>query len=141
MNKSLIILKPDALDKHLAGEILTRFEKKGFTILQTRVLKPTLPLVEQHYAHLKDRTDIFQDTCNYMTSGNVMVVLLGLDTPDPETPVSITRKLVGATDPCKSDVGTIRSDYATNISRNIIHASDSDEAVEVESSLWFDLRW
>lgn len=141
MNKSLIILKPDALEKHLAGEILTRFEKKGFTILQTRVLKPTLPLVEQHYAHLKDKPDIFQDTCNYMTSGNVMVVLLGLDTPDPETPVSITRKLVGATDPCKADVGTIRSDYATDISRNIIHASDSAEAVELESSLWFDLRW
>lgn len=133
--KSLIILKPDALKRGLAGKILTRFEDRGFTISRMMLLKPSVEKVREHYAHLKDRPEIFNDTVNYMTSGKVLVVDLSLE--DNEDTIELVRQMVGETSPLKAEMGTIRADFSNKISRNIIHASDSQKSYEKESWLWF----
>lgn len=136
--KTLIILKPDAVQQHIVGEILTRFEDKGYQFDEIKYFKPSRELIETHYQHLKiDKPNVFKDCCDFMTSGKVLAVKLEMPDTDSQTVIDNVRALVGDTDPAKAAKGTIRADYGTSIGRNIIHASDSLQSYLDESYLWF----
>ncbi len=136
MEQTLIILKPDAVEKKLVGEILTRFEKKGFEIQALKMIWIDESSAQKHYAEHKDK-DFFPGLIEYITSGPVvLVVIAGCDA------VTMARKMVGATDPKKASPGTIRGDLALDCQRddiikNIIHASDGKESAQKEINHFF----
>ena len=131
MSKTLIILKPDAVKRKLVGEILTRFEKRNITITKLCQTKLTKDLVKEHYSHLLDKP-FYKDIETYMLSGYVIIAVL-----EAENVVDMVRKMIGETNPLQSQPGTIRFDYAQTMDENIIHASDSDGAAEIEIKRFF----
>lgn len=132
MEQTLIIFKPDSLKRKLVGEILSRFEKKGFEIKKIKLCVPTPEQVEQHYIeHAKK--PFFQELLAYFTSGPVIVMIIeGINA------VGISRKMLGATRAINAEPGTIRGDYAYLETENLVHASDSVESVIRESKIWFN---
>ena len=131
MSKTLIILKPDAVKRKLVGEILTRFEKRNIEITKLRQTKLTKDLVKEHYSHLLDKP-FYKDIETYMLSGYVIIAVL-----EAENVVDMVRKMIGETNPLQAQPGTIRFDYAQTMDENIIHASDSDGAAEIEIKRFF----
>lgn len=132
MERTLIILKPDTLKRKLAGEIITRFERKGFEIKKIKMLVPNEEQVSQHYAEHVNKP-FFQDLKTYFTSGPVIVMIIeGINA------VGIARKMLGATRAINAEPGTIRGDYAYLETENLVHASDSVESVIRESKIWFE---
>jgi len=125
------MLKPGVVNRRLVGEILERLEKKGLKIIGLKMVHPTKELAETHYAEHKGKP-FFDGLVDYLVSGPVIAMVL-----QAEDCVVLTRKLVGKTKPVDAEPGTIRGDYCTHTSRNIIHASDSDESAEREIKLWF----
>jgi len=126
------MIKPDGVDRGLIGEILTRFEKKGFKIIQCQMLTPSKELAENHYAEHKGKS-FFPRIINYVTSGPVLALTL----EGHEGCFATVRKMVGATFPENADPGTIRGDFGMYRDHNVIHASDSVESANREISLWF----
>jgi nucleoside-diphosphate kinase len=124
------MIKPDAIQRRLAGEIISRFEKKGLKLVAAKLMRLSLSLAQKHYEVHKGK-DFFDRSVNHISSGPVLVMVLeGLKV------IEITRKLMGATFGCDAEAGTIRGDYS--IERlNIIHGSDSVESAEREISLYF----
>ncbi|MBQ0105987.1 MAG: nucleoside-diphosphate kinase [Armatimonadetes bacterium] len=132
MEHTLIILKPDTLKRKLAGEIITRFERKGFEIKKIKMLVPNEEQVKQHYAEHVGKP-FFQELLEYFTSGPVIVMIIeGINA------VGIARKMLGATRAINAEPGTIRGDYAYLETENLVHASDSVESVIRESKIWFE---
>ena len=132
MERTLIILKPDTLKRKLVGEIITRFERKGFEIKKIKLLNPTPEQVEQHYIEHANKP-FFQELLAYFTSGPVIVMIIeGINA------VGIARKMLGATRAINAEPGTIRGDYAFLETENLVHASDSVESVIREINIWFD---
>lgn len=132
MERTLIILKPDTLKRKLAGEIITRFERKGFEIKKIKMLVPNEEQVSLHYAEHVNKP-FFQDLKTYFTSGPVIVMIIeGINA------VGIARKMLGATRAINAEPGTIRGDYAYLETENLVHASDSVESVIRESKIWFE---
>jgi nucleoside-diphosphate kinase len=131
MERTLIILKPDAVQRGLAGEILTRFEKKGLQVVGLKLMKIPQPLAETHYAPHKERP-FYPGLVKFMTSSPVVVLALaGKDA------ITIARKMMGATFGSKAEPGTIRGDFGVSNSYNLIHGSDSPEAATRELGLFF----
>ena len=131
MERTLLIIKPGALQRGIAGEIITRFEKKGFKLLALKLFSPTKQLLEEHYKDLKEKP-FFPKLLEYMLMGPVVcMVWQGREV------VKTGRKMLGATNPLNSEPGTIRGDYCIESGRNIIHGSDSVESAEREIKLWF----
>ena len=131
MERTLIIFKPDAVQRGLAGEILTRFEKKGLQVVGLKLMKIPQTLAETHYAPHKERP-FYPGLVKFMTSSPVVVLALqGKDA------ITIARKMMGATFGSKAEPGTIRGDYGVSNSFNLIHGSDSPEAAERELKLFF----
>jgi nucleoside-diphosphate kinase len=129
--RSLIIIKPDALQRSLVGEIITRFERKGLTIIGMKMMHLTDALIEDHYAHIKDKP-FFPRIKRFMSSTPVIVMAVtGLGIVDA------IRIIVGPTKGFEAAGGTIRGDYSLSMQSNIVHASDSVEAAEVEISRFF----
>jgi nucleoside-diphosphate kinase len=129
--RSLIIIKPDALQRSLAGEIITRFERKGLKIIGVKMLVLSDALVEDHYSHIKDKP-FFPRIARFMTSTPVIVMAVaGLSVIDA------IRIIVGPTKSFEAAGGTIRGDYALSMQSNIVHASDSKEAAEAEIKRFF----
>ncbi|KAG8217438.1 nucleoside diphosphate kinase [Butyriboletus roseoflavus] len=129
--RTYIMVKPDGVDRGLVGEILTRFEKRGFKLIAAKLALPSQDHLEKHYADLKEKA-FFPGLIKYMQSGPVFcMVLEGLDA------VKTGRAMLGATNPLASQPGTIRGDYALAVGRNICHGSDSVESAEKEIALWF----
>ena len=132
IEKSFVMLKPDAVSRRLIGKILSRFEEKGLQIVASKLLQVDEGLASQHYGEHKDKP-FFKDLVSYITSSpSLALVIKGDDC------VSVIRRIVGATNPKEADLGTIRGDYAMDTGRNIIHASDSSESAEREINLFFD---
>ncbi|MDR2512778.1 MAG: nucleoside-diphosphate kinase [Puniceicoccales bacterium] len=131
MEKTLIILKPDCMEKRLAGAVLDRFQKAGFDLVAAKLmhLKPTL--LKEHYAHIADRP-FFPALATFMGKSPVLVAVLA-----GENTVARVRELLGPTDSTKAPKGTIRGDYGTDVSVNICHASDSIENAEIEIARFF----
>nr|ACO12384.1 Nucleoside diphosphate kinase A 1 [Lepeophtheirus salmonis] len=129
--RTFIMLKPDAVQRSLIGEVIKRFETRGFKLIALKFMRASKSLLEQHYIDL-EKKPFFRDLVEYMSSGPLVpMVWEGLDV------VKLGRAMLGATNPFDSSPGTIRGDFCLDIGRNIIHGSDSTEAASKEISLWF----
>ncbi|SCG86174.1 Nucleoside diphosphate kinase [Methanobacterium congolense] len=126
------MLKPDAVKRRLAGEVIGRFEKRGLKILAAKMMVINKELAETHYGEHAEKP-FFKDLVDYITSGPVLATVI-----EGEECISMIRKMVGATNPQEADMGTIRGDYAIDTGRNIIHASDAPDSAKREISLFFD---
>ena len=131
MEKTLIILKPDALQRGFAGRIISRFEEKGFQILALKALRIPRELAENHYAVHKDKP-FYARLLSYITSSPVVVMVL-----QANNGIAVARKMMGATFGSNAKPGTIRGDLGLSNSFNLIHGSDSSEAAEFEIGLYF----
>jgi nucleoside-diphosphate kinase len=131
MERSLVLIKPDAMERGLSGTILGRLEKEGLKLTALRMLHMDRALAERHYAIHRDKP-FFKDLVEYITSTPIVAsVFEGKDA------VERIRKVMGATDPAKAEAGTIRSEFGLDVQRNSTHASDSPENAEKEIKLFF----
>ena len=131
MQKSFVMLKPDAVLRRLTGKILTRFEERGLQILAAKMMIIPRDQATEHYAEHKEKP-FFGDLVDYITSGPVLAMVI-----EGDECISLIRKMVGATNPQEADLGTIRGDFAIQTGRNIVHASDSPASAEREIALFF----
>ncbi len=129
--RTFVMIKPDAVQRGLVGEIISRFEKKGIKIVAMKMLKVNRELAEKHYAVHKGKP-FFEPTVKYITSSPVIAMVL-----EGYNVIEMVRNMVGKTNPQEAAAGTIRGDYGQHIGRNIIHASDGKETAEYEINLWF----
>mmetsp|Transcript_18281 Transcript_18281/g.30037 ORF Transcript_18281/g.30037 Transcript_18281/m.30037 type:complete len:221 (-) Transcript_18281:151-813(-) len=129
--RSFIAVKPDGVQRGVVGEIITRFEKKGYKLVGLKAVVPSKSLAEEHYAALKEKP-FFGALVGFITSGPVIAMVW-----EGKGVVATARKLIGATNPLASEPGTIRGDFAVDVGRNVIHGSDSVENGEREIGLWF----
>ena len=131
MERTFLAVKPDGVQRQLVGEIIRRYESKGFKLVGLKLLQPTRELAEKHYAVHKERP-FFSGLVNFITSGPVVAMVW-----EGDGVVASARKIIGATNPLTAELGTIRGDYGANIGRNIIHGSDAIETAQTEIALWF----
>jgi nucleoside-diphosphate kinase len=131
MERSLVILKPDAVQRGLVGAILSRLEQRGLRIIGMKLMQIDEQLARTHYAEHEGK-GFFNDLVSYITSGPVVVLVIAGDNV-----IEMVRAMVGATNPVKAGPGTIRGDFAVSIGRNLIHASDKPESGEREVSNFF----
>ena len=129
--QTLIILKPDSVKRNLVGEILLRFEKRGFVISRLKMLIFTREMAEQFYS-VHNTKPFFDELVTYITSGKVVVAVIAGDNAIEET-----RQIIGKTNPQEASSGTIRGDFGNNITENSIHASDSTESFDKEVNVVF----
>ena len=131
VQRTLVLLKPDAVQRGLCGEIIRRFEQKGLTLVGMRLMKADQATAEAHYAAHKDRP-FFPALMSFITGSPLVAVALQGDEA-----VSVVRTLVGATDGRKADPGTVRGDFGISVGANLVHGSDSAESAEAELAIWF----
>jgi len=131
VEKTFIILKPDAIQRQLVGQLITRFEQHGLKIVAMKFLQVPVSLAEEHYAVHKERP-FFKDLITYITSSPVVAMVL----EGPEA-IHLARNIVGATSPVDAAPGTIRGDFGLQIGRNLVHASDGPDTAKAEIELWF----
>lgn len=132
IEKSFVMIKPDAVKRRLMGEVISRFEKRGLKIVATKMLKISQDLAKEHYSEHKEKP-FFNDLVEYITSSPVLAMVI-----EGDECIGLIRKMVGATNPKEADLGTIRGDFALDTGRNIIHASDSAQSAKREIALFFD---
>ncbi len=131
IERTLAVLKPGVLSRRIAGEILSRLERKGFDIVGLKLLRISRQLAERHYAEHKSKA-FFGELVDYIISGPVIAMVL-----EGDNAIKILRILAGSTSPENAQPGTIRGDYALHTNLNIIHASDSPESAAREIDLFF----
>ncbi len=129
--RTLILIKPDAMERGLAGGIISRLERRGLKIVGMKMVKLDNEVLEEHYAHLKDKP-FFNEIVEYMKSTPIIAMVM-----EGEGAIEIVRKTVGATRPWEAEPGTIRGDFAMALPANLIHASDSPETADVEIKRFF----
>ncbi len=129
--RTFVILKPDAVQRGLTGEILARFERRGLKLVQLRMLHVSEELAREHYAVHKERP-FFADLITYITSAPVVALIL-----EGRNTIQLVRSMVGATNPAEAAPGSIRADFGVDIGRNLIHASDGPDTAAAEIALWF----
>ncbi|SER42489.1 nucleoside-diphosphate kinase [Salisediminibacterium halotolerans] len=132
MEQTFVMVKPDGVQRGLTGEILTRFEKKGFTIAAAKMMMITEELAGTHYGEHKGKP-FYEGLVDFITSGPVFAVVL-----EGENCISEARKMMGKTNPAEASPGTIRGDFGLSVSKNLVHGSDSAESAEREISLFFN---
>ncbi len=131
LERTFLAIKPDGVQRGLVGEIIRRFEAKGFTLVGLKLMKVSRELAEQHYDVHREKK-FFAGLVDFITSGPLVAMVW-----EGEGVVAAARKMIGATNPLTSEPGTIRGDYGVSIGRNIIHGSDAIETAQREISLWF----
>jgi nucleoside-diphosphate kinase len=131
MERTLILVKPDAFARGLTGEIIARFERKGLRICALRYMTMERELAERHYAEHAQRP-FFGELVQFITSGPIVAMVL-----EGEHAVSAARQVIGATDPLDAASGSIRGDFALELGQNMVHGSDSLQAAASESALFF----
>jgi nucleoside-diphosphate kinase len=131
MQQTLVLLKPDCIQRRLAGAILQRFEQKGLRLAGLKLVHPTRALAEEHYAVHKGKP-FYESLLTFLTSGPTLAVVL-----EGREAVAVVRQLMGPTDGAKAPPGTIRGDFGISIQNNLIHGSDSVDNAAVEIKLWF----
>jgi nucleoside-diphosphate kinase len=132
IERTFIMIKPDGIQRGLIGEIIARFERRGMKIVGMKFVYPSKEMAEKQYEIHRGKS-FYEGLIDYITSGPILAIIL-----EGEAIIEQVRKMVGETDPKRASPGTIRGDYAQQIGRNIIHASDSKETAEFEIKLWFD---
>lgn len=129
--ETLVLVKPDGVQKRICGEVISRFERKGLSIKAIKMIQVSEKLAKKHYAEHEGK-GFFKDLIAFITSGPVLAMVIKGDNA-----VAAVRQLNGATDPLEAVPGSIRGDFATSIDENIVHASDAPETAEREIALWF----
>ncbi len=131
MERSLVLIKPDAMQRGLAGAIISHLEQKGPKLVAIKMLHLDKALARRHYAVHTDKP-FFDDVVDYISSAPIIAIIF-----EGESAVEVVRETMGATDPAKAEPGTIRGDFGLDIERNAIHGSDSVETAEDEIKLFF----
>ena len=131
MERSLVLIKPDAVQRGLNGTILARLEGQGLKMAAVKMLRLDEALARKHYAVHSDKP-FFEGLVNYISSAPIIAAVF-----EGEKAVATIRKILGATDPAKADAGTIRGDFGLDIERNTVHGSDSVDTAAVEIKLFF----
>ena len=131
VERTFALLKPDAVQRGLAGSILQRFERRGLKILGLKMMRVSRQLAESYYAEHKGKP-FYEPLMSYITSGPVVAMVL-----EGDGAVAIVRKMMGKTNSAEAEPGTIRGDYALTIGRNVIHGSDSPESAKREIGFFF----
>jgi len=131
MERTLILVKPDAFGRGLTGEIISRFERKGLRIRAMREMTVERELAERHYAEHSQRP-FFGELVDFITSGPLVAMVL-----EGESAVAAARQVIGATDPLQAAPGSIRGDFAIAVGENLVHGSDSPESAARETVLFF----
>lgn len=131
MEETLVLIKPDGVNRQICGEILTRYERKGLIIKAMKLLQTPKELAEEHYAEHKDKP-FFGELVDFITSGPVLAFVLA-----GKNAVTSVRTINGATNPVDATPGSIRGDYALTMDSNVVHASDSVDSAAREIHLWF----
>ncbi|KAM6424129.1 nucleoside diphosphate kinase, mitochondrial [Liasis olivaceus] len=129
--RTLIAVKPDGVQRRLVGDVIKRFEKRGFKLVGLKLLQATEGILAEHYHELR-RKPFYHDLLQYMTSGPVVAMVW-----EGYNVVKTSRAMVGETNPAEAKPGTVRGDFSIHVSRNVVHASDSVETAQREISLWF----
>jgi nucleoside-diphosphate kinase len=130
-SRTLILVKPDAFERGLTGEILARFERKGLKITQLRLLHAREELANTHYAEHVEKP-FFGELVSFITRGPLVAAVF-----EGHEAVTAARQVIGATNPVEAAPGSIRGDYALEVTFNMVHGSDSDESAEREIAIWF----
>lgn len=134
MERTLVLIKPDGVERGLIGRIITVFENKGLRIADMRMCKPSKSEAEEHYKEHKGKF-FFQELIDYLTEDRIVAMIL-----EGENATELVRKVNGDKDPLKAEGASIRGKYAIDRTRNLVHASDNPENVEREISIWFDCK-
>jgi nucleoside-diphosphate kinase len=132
VERTLVLIKPDAVRRGLAGDILRRFEQRGLAILEARLLTVERALAEEHYAEHAEKP-FYGELVDFITSGPTLALVL-----EGEGAIATVRTTMGATNPADAGPGTIRGDLALSMPDNLVHGSDSPESAAREIALWFD---
>ena len=131
MERSLVLIKPDAIQRGLAGTIITRLESQGLKLVALKMLHLDKALARRHYAIHRDKP-FFESLVDYISSAPIIAIIF-----EGKRAVEVIRETMGATDPAKAEAGTIRGDFGLDIGRNTIHGSDSVDTAEEEIILFF----
>jgi nucleoside-diphosphate kinase len=131
LQRTLILIKPDAMERALAGEILARFERRGLELRAAKVVRVDRDLAERHYEEHRGKP-FFGELVDFITSGPTLALVL-----EGESAVGVTRTTIGATNPAEAAPGTIRGDLALAMPDNLVHGSDSPDTAKREIGLWF----
>jgi nucleoside-diphosphate kinase len=129
--RTLILIKPDAIERALSGEILARIERRGFRVVAGKLVRVSRDLGERHYAEHSEKP-FFGELVEFITSAPTWALVV-----EGEGAISTMRKTIGATNPADAEAGSIRGDLATSMPNNLVHGSDSAESAEREIALWF----
>jgi nucleoside-diphosphate kinase len=131
MERTLILVKPDAFARNLTGEIIARFERKGLRLVALKQTTLTREIAERHYAEHNGKP-FFEELVEFITSGPLVAMVL-----EGESAVEAARQLIGATNPLQAAPGSIRGDYAISVGQNMVHGSDSTDSAAREVALFF----
>ena len=131
MERTFLMIKPDGVQRNLVGEIIQRFEAKGFTLVGLKMMQVSSELAEKHYAVHKERP-FFRSLVDFITSSPVVAMVW-----QGEGVIASARKIIGATNPLNAEPGTIRGDFGISVGRTLIHGSDGPDTAKDEVSLWF----
>ena len=131
MERTLIVVKPDGVARGLSGEILARFEKRGFKLVACKLMTVSRELAEQHYVEHNSKP-FFPGLVDFITSSPSLAMVF-----EGQNAIALSRQMIGATDPLNAATGSIRGDYTLDKQANLIHGSDSPESATRELSLWF----
>lgn len=132
MERTFIMVKPDGVQRNLIGEIVSRFEKKGYQLVAAKLMQVPQDLAEKHYAEHREKP-FFQELVDFITSGPVFAMVWQGDGV-----IATARQMMGKTNPQEALPGTIRGDFGLTVGKNVIHGSDSPESAEREIDLWFN---
>ncbi|MFL0197444.1 nucleoside-diphosphate kinase [Clostridium sp. WILCCON 0269] len=131
MEKTLVLIKPDAMERKLMGEIISIYEKKGLHIAALKLIKPSIEVAKKHYSGHKSKP-FFQELIDFITRGEICALIIEADNA-----IELVRKINGATDPLDAEAGTIRGQFGISKSENAVHSSDSLESAKREIEIWF----
>jgi nucleoside-diphosphate kinase len=131
VERTLVLIKPDAVQRKLAGEILARFERRGLELRDARLVQVDRELAERHYEEHKEKP-FFGELVEFITSGPIVAMVL-----EGEQAIKAARQVIGATNPLEAAPGSIRGDFAVEVATNMVHGSDSPESGQREAALFF----
>ena len=131
MSQTLILVKPDAFERSLTGEVIARFERKGLRLQALKMLTATEEIANEHYAEHTDKP-FFGELVSFITGGPLVAAVL-----EGPNAIEAARQVIGSTNPVEAAPGSIRADFALEVTFNMVHGSDSEESAEREISIWF----
>jgi nucleoside-diphosphate kinase len=131
VERTLILVKPDAFARHLTGEIIVRFERKGLSLVALTLMTISRELASQHYAEHEGKP-FYEELVSFITSGPVVAMVL-----EGDSAIAAARQVIGATNPLEATTGSIRGDYAVSVGQNMVHGSDAPESAAREVKLFF----